>query len=102
MFWASRFGDLAAATFDRVTPGWRMDPRRFRRRRLVGFVHHLAAVRGSEIFGYSHMMAVDPAYQNRGVGAQLKWSQRARVLEEGRSFIKWTGIRCRLVMPIST
>ena len=58
--------------------------------RLVGFVHHLAAVRGSEIFGYSHMMAVDPAYQNRGVGAQLKWSQRARVLEEGRSFIKWT------------
>ena len=58
--------------------------------RLVGFVHHLAAVRGNEIFGYSHMMAVDPAYQNRGVGARLKWSQRARALEEGRSFIKWT------------
>lgn len=57
---------------------------------LVGFVHHLAAVRGNEIFGYSHMMAVDPAYQNRGVGARLKWSQRARALEEGRSFIKWT------------
>lgn len=58
--------------------------------RLVGFVHHLAAVRGNEVFGYSHMMAVDPAYQNRGVGAQLKWSQRARALQEGRSFIKWT------------
>jgi predicted GNAT superfamily acetyltransferase len=58
--------------------------------RLVGFVHHLAAVRGSEIFGYSHMMAVDPEYQNRGVGAKLKWSQRERAVQEGRSFIQWT------------
>jgi predicted GNAT superfamily acetyltransferase len=59
--------------------------------RLVGFVHHLAAVRGStEIFGYSHMMAVDPAFQNQGVGARLKWSQRARAIQEGRNFIKWT------------
>lgn len=57
---------------------------------LVGFVLHLAAVRGDEIFGYSHMMAVDSAYQNRGVGAKLKWSQRARAIQEGRSFIKWT------------
>lgn len=59
--------------------------------RLVGFVHHLAAVgKGDEIFGYSHMMAVDPAFQNRGVGARLKWSQRERAVREGRSFIKWT------------
>lgn len=58
--------------------------------RLVGFVHHLAAVRANEIFGYSHMMAVAPEYQNQGVGARLKWSQRKRAIEEGRSFIKWT------------
>lgn len=58
--------------------------------RLVGFVHHLAAVRGDEIFGYSHMMAVEPSFQNQGVGARLKWSQRERALREGRSFIKWT------------
>jgi len=58
--------------------------------KLVGFVHHLAAVRGTEIFGYSHMMAVDPAFQNQGVGARLKWSQRGRALQEGRDFIKWT------------
>jgi len=58
--------------------------------RLVGFVHHLAAVRGNEIFGYSHMMAVSPEYQNQGVGARLKWNQRRRALDEGRSFIKWT------------
>lgn len=58
--------------------------------RLVGFVHHLAAVRGNEIFGYSHMMAVAHEYQNQGVGARLKWSQRKWAIEEGRSFIKWT------------
>ena len=72
----------------RQAGGWTLGA--FVGERLVGFVHHLAAVRGDEIFGYSHMMAVDPAYQNRGVGARLKWSQRARALEEGRSFIKWT------------
>lgn len=58
--------------------------------RLVGFVHHLAAIRGNEIFGYSHMMAVDPDFQNQRVGARLKWSQRERAIQEGRSFIKWT------------
>ena len=57
---------------------------------LVGFVHHLAAVKGDYAFGYSHMMAVAADYQNKGVGAQLKWAQRARALGEGRDFIKWT------------
>jgi predicted GNAT superfamily acetyltransferase len=58
---------------------------------IVGFVHHMIAVRnGNEIIGYSHMMAVARAYQNRGVGGRLKWAQRARALSEGRKFIKWT------------
>ena len=72
----------------RQAGGWTLGA--FIDERLVGFVHHLAAVRGAEIFGYSHMMAVDPAFQNQGVGARLKWSQRGRALQEGRSFIKWT------------
>ena len=58
--------------------------------RLIGFVHHLAAVKDDYIFGYSHMMAVDAAFQNKGVGAQLKWAQRTRALSEGRDYIKWT------------
>src|SRR3989440_11071951 len=57
---------------------------------IIGFVQHLAAVEGAYIFGYSHMMAVAAEYQNKGVGAQLKWAQRARALAEGRDFIKWT------------
>jgi predicted GNAT superfamily acetyltransferase len=58
---------------------------------LVGFVHHLVAVRGgTEITGYSHMMAVTRSFQNRGIGALLKWAQRERALAEGRSYITWT------------
>ena len=59
--------------------------------RMVGFVHHLAAVRpNNEIFGYSHVMAVARDYQNKGVGARLKWAQRAKAMSQGRDFIKWT------------
>lgn len=72
----------------RCAGGWTLGA--FVDERLVGFVHHLAAVKDNYIFGYSHMMAVAPEYQNQGVGAQLKWAQRARALAEGREFIKWT------------
>jgi predicted GNAT superfamily acetyltransferase len=73
----------------RQAGGWTLGA--FAGERLVGFVHHLAAVRnGNEIFGYSHMMAVDPEFQNQGVGAKLKWQQRERAMVEGRNFIKWT------------
>ncbi len=72
----------------RKAGGWTLGA--FADGRLVGFVHHLAAVSGDEIFGYSHMMAVAPEFQNQGVGAQLKWAQRERALAEGRDFIKWT------------
>ncbi len=64
--------------------------------RMVGFVlNQLAARRGretggEETIGYSHMMAVAKDYQNRGVGARLKWAQRARVVADGRRFIRWT------------
>lgn len=72
----------------REAGGWTLAA--FSAGRIIGFVHHLAAVRGDEIFGYSHMMAVAADYQNLGVGAKLKWAQRARALSEGRGFIKWT------------
>jgi len=57
---------------------------------MVGFVHHLVAVRGDKVFGYSHMMAVAKDYQNKGVGLRLKWAQRERAMKEGRKLIKWT------------
>ena len=55
--------------------------------RLVGFV--LTQVAEGDAY-YSHMMAVARDYQNRGVGARLKWAQRERALTESRRFIRWT------------
>lgn len=73
----------------RSAGGWTLGA--FAAERMVGFVHHLAAVRAdNEIFGYSHVMAVAKDYQNKGVGARLKWAQRERALGEGRKLIKWT------------
>jgi predicted GNAT superfamily acetyltransferase len=72
----------------RQAGGWTLGA--FVSNRMVGFVHHLAAVRGDEIFGYSHVMAVAKDYQNKGVGARLKWAQRERALRDGRKLIKWT------------
>jgi predicted GNAT superfamily acetyltransferase len=72
----------------RSAGGWTLGA--FAGERLVGFVHHLAAVYGNKIGGYSHMMAVAEEFQNRGLGARLKWAQRERALAEGRDFIKWT------------
>lgn len=73
----------------RQAGGWTLGA--FLGERLVGFVHHLAAVRpNNEVYGYSHMMAVAKDVQNLGIGARLKWAQRERALSEGRDFIKWT------------
>ena len=68
--------------------GWTLGA--FAGERLVGFVHHLAAIYGDRVGGYSHVMAVAAEFQNRGLGARLKWAQRARTIAEGRDFIKWT------------
>lgn len=73
----------------RQAGGWTLAA--FVAERMIGFVHHLAAVRpDNEIYGYSHMMAVAKDYQNKGIGARLKWAQREKALTEGRTFIKWT------------
>jgi predicted GNAT superfamily acetyltransferase len=73
----------------RQAGGWTLAA--FVAERMIGFVHHLAAVRpDNEIYGYSHMMAVAKDYQNKGIGAKLKWAQREKALREGRTFIKWT------------
>lgn len=73
----------------RQAGGWTLGA--FADGRLIGFVHHLIAIRGEdEIIGYSHMLAVEQDFQNKGIGARLKWAQRARAIAEGRRFMTWT------------
>jgi predicted GNAT superfamily acetyltransferase len=58
--------------------------------RLAGFVLSVPAfLRGERAF-YSHMTGVRPEYQSHGIGARLKWAQRARALSEGVTYVRWT------------
>lgn len=58
--------------------------------KVVGFVLSVFMLRDGKPALYSHMTAVDPEFQNHGIGAKLKWAQRARALSEGINYIKWT------------
>lgn len=88
-----RFPDIEASPrrhfiVARRAGGWALGA--FAGDELVGFVHNLVAVDGGQLYGYSHMLAVKKEYQNKGVGARLKWAQRERALAEGRRLIRWT------------
>lgn len=57
---------------------------------LIGFVLSVPAfLRGEKAF-YSHMTAVRTDFQSFGIGGKLKWGQRARALELGVKYVKWT------------
>jgi predicted GNAT superfamily acetyltransferase len=59
-------------------------------KKLAGFVLSVPAfLRGERAF-YSHMTGVRTEYQSFGIGAKLKWAQRARALADGVKYIKWT------------
>lgn len=58
--------------------------------RLAGFVLSVPAFHRGERAFYSHMTGVRAEYQSHGIGAKLKWAQRARALDEGVRYIKWT------------
>ena len=62
----------------------------FSEEKLVGFVLSVPGFSGEEKYFYSHMTAVKKDFQNLHIGAKLKWAQRARALEAGVKFIKWT------------
>ena len=62
----------------------------FAENELIGFVLSVPGFDADERYFYSHMTAVRAAFQNRGVGAKLKWAQRERALAENVRRIKWT------------
>ena len=58
--------------------------------RPVGFVLGLLARRDGRLYHASHMLATDPAYQGRGIGAALKRRQREVALAQGLDLMTWT------------
>jgi predicted GNAT superfamily acetyltransferase len=62
----------------------------FEEGKIIGFTMALAGLRGAQRFLHSHMTAVVPAYQNRGVGRRLKLFQRQDALKRGIPLVEWT------------
>lgn len=57
---------------------------------LVGFCFGMAAWRARELWLWSHMAAVLPALQGRGIGFRLKQAQREWALAQGYRRMAWT------------
>ena len=57
---------------------------------VVGFCFGFAAPRAGELWLWSHMAAVHPDFQGRGIGFRLKQAQRKWALERGFRWMAWT------------
>jgi predicted GNAT superfamily acetyltransferase len=58
--------------------------------RLIGYVLALPGDRNGHVYLHSHMLAVDEAYRNAGVGRLLKLQQRQDALSRRIDLIEWT------------
>jgi predicted GNAT superfamily acetyltransferase len=50
----------------------------------------LPGIRGGKPYLHSHMLAVNPAYRNQGIGRRLKLFQRDEALARGVNLMEWT------------
>ena len=57
---------------------------------MVGFVYGLSGVRDGRLGHWSHMLAVRPEMQNRGIGRSLKDFQKEALLTRGIEVMYWT------------
>jgi predicted GNAT superfamily acetyltransferase len=73
---AAKTGGQVLAAFDADMP--------------VGFVLAFPALRKGQPYLHSHLLAVLPDYQNRGIGRRLKLAQRDEALARGIDLIEWT------------
>lgn len=62
----------------------------FQGAKMAGFTLALAGTRGGRPFLHSHMTAVLPDYQDRGIGRRLKLFQRQDALKHGIRLVEWT------------
>lgn len=63
----------------------------FERDQLLGFVFGFPGVTAEgQLKHYSHMLAVRPGDQGRGIGRQLKLAQRRALLARGLDLVTWT------------
>lgn len=79
---------IAHSTGGQVLGAWKPMPDGAQR--LIGVALAFMSVVEGEVSLYSHMLAVDSAYRNLGVGRALKLAQRDDALKRGIARIDWT------------
>jgi len=62
----------------------------FSQQQMVGFLLGFPALREGRAYLHSHMTAVLPEYQDRGIGKKLKLAQRQDALDRDLDLIEWT------------
>jgi predicted GNAT superfamily acetyltransferase len=58
--------------------------------KAIGFALAFAGLHHGKVYLHSHMVAVVPEYQDRGVGRLLKLAQRDDAIARGYDLIEWT------------
>lgn len=58
--------------------------------RLAGFLYAFLARRHGRLIHWSHLMAVEPEFRDRGLGLRMKLEHRRRALAQGIRLIAWT------------
>lgn len=58
--------------------------------RMVGFALAIPGYRNGHAYFHSHMLAVDPAYRDHGLGRRMKLAQREDMLRRGVDLMEWT------------
>lgn len=58
--------------------------------RLAGFLYAFLARRHGRLIHWSHLMAVEPEFRDRGLGLRMKLEHRRRALAQGIRSIAWT------------
>ncbi len=58
--------------------------------RIVGFLYAFLARRRGRLIHWSHMMAVESEFRDRGLGLRMKLAHRRLALEQGIKSICWT------------
>lgn len=57
---------------------------------LIGFLVGIPGWREGRVYIHSHMLAVEPEFQNHGVARTLKLEQRRDAIERGMDLVEWT------------
>lgn len=57
---------------------------------MVGFVYSFPGYKNGEVYLCSHMLGIDEAFRNRGIGYMLKKAQAEEAMKAGYRNIRWT------------